>query len=253
MKRWFLLLTITLLLAPSAFSQQGEGQQTAESEPQETSAALLPAPVDRLSPSELKTRLELTEEQEARISKLWEEYQHRNTEIRQDTSITQDQRIQRLRQSRQEYLNTVRSVLTPQQLKQFEELIKTAEKEQKEGGVSPGFQLTAQQRQQILQISERYRQLRENVMQDPTLDANTKQRRLKELEGQMMEEIKEVSPALKALIEKNQPSQKKQTSSDKTKEENVDKEKPKDESQGESKPEEEKKEKKEDKPKGEDK
>jgi hypothetical protein len=156
-----------------------------------------PARGDVLAPSNLATRLNLTEEQRARIEGLWKQYNDRSEQIRRDTSLTAEQRIARLRQAREEYVRLIRSVLNEEQLKKFEALL-----EEQSPALSSlaDLRLSPEQMQKIVEITQRYSKIRQQITQDTSLTPDQRARRLQEVNEQMLQEIRNALP--KALQER---------------------------------------------------
>ncbi|MDM7461615.1 MAG: hypothetical protein P3X24_008225 [bacterium] len=146
---------------------------------------------DVLAPSNLATRLNLNEEQRARIEGLWKQYNDRTEQIRRDTSLTSEQRITRLRQAREEYVRLVRTVLNEEQLKKFEALLN--EQSPALGNLA-NMRLTPEQMEKIREIVQRYNAIRQQITQDASLTPDQRSRRLQEVNQQMMQEIRNVLP-----------------------------------------------------------
>lgn len=211
MKRMWSLLALSLLLASNVLAQAERGGQDKEepgtrvNQPDKTQPAQ--PSQDILTPSVLATRLNLTSEQRPRIDGLWNEYRDRNERIKRDSALTSEQKIQRLNQSRQEYINLIRSVLKEDQLKKFEELLKS---DGRPAGstVDPSMQISPQQREKIMEITRRYNQIRQQVMQDTSLDAQAKQKRLQEVNQQMLQEIRgTLTPEQRQKMDANKPKE----------------------------------------------
>lgn len=211
MKRMWSLFALSLLLTSNMMAQAERGGQDKE-EPgtrvQQPAKTQTPQPSqDVLTPSVLATRLNLTAEQRPRIEGLWNEFKDRNERIKRDSALTSEQKIQRLNQSRQEYINLIRSVLKEDQLKKFEDLLKADERP---GGstADPRMQISPQQREKIMEITRRYNQIRQQVMQDTSLDAQAKQKRLQEVNQQMLQEIRgTLTPEQRQKMDANKPKE----------------------------------------------
>ena len=156
-----------------------------------------PARGDVLAPSNLATRLNLTEEQRARIEGLWKQYNDRSEQIRRDTSLTAEQRIARLRQAREEYVRLIRSILNEEQLKKFEALL-----EEQSPALSSlaDLRLSPEQMEKIREIVQRYNKIRQQITQDTSLTPDQRARRLQEVNEQMLREVRNALP--KALQER---------------------------------------------------
>ncbi|MFQ3611948.1 MAG: hypothetical protein SNJ72_10705 [Fimbriimonadales bacterium] len=190
---WSLGSLVVLILSTSLAHAQQQGTQAGSERIQTPSQQQQQAVRgDVLAPANLSRELNLTEEQRARIEGLWKQYNDRNETIRRDTSLTQEQRILRLRQNREEYVRLVRSVLKPEQLKRFEQLL-----EEQSPALSSlqGLRFTPQQMEKVREISQRYSKLRQQISADSSLDPTTRSRRLQELNKQMMDEIRGILTA----------------------------------------------------------
>lgn len=216
MKRFGLVMTALLLaVSASAVAQETPVKQGEKAPVVQTQGQTQNQPVrgDVLTPANLATRLNLTEEQRARIEGLWRQYNERTERIRRDTSLTSEQRIARLRQAREEYIRLIRSVLNEEQLKQFEALL---EEQTTLPADLSNVQLTPEQIEKLTEIAKRYNKLREEVQKDTSLTPDQRARRLKELEDQMLMEVYRVLPKQlqelmdRALKQQQQPKQDKQ-------------------------------------------
>lgn len=226
MKRFGLAMaTLLLAVSVSAIAQEAPANQEEKGPTVQAQGQTQNQPVrgDVLTPANLATRLNLTEEQRARVEGLWRQYNERTERIRRDTSLTSEQRIVRLRQAREEYIRLIRSLLNEEQLKQFESLLE-------EQAALPtdlsNIQLTPEQIEKITEIAKRYNKLREEVQKDTSLTPDQRARRLKELEDQMLMEVYRVLPKQlqelmdRALKQQQQPKQDKKEGSGEKKDSN---------------------------------
>ncbi|GIV04571.1 MAG: hypothetical protein KatS3mg016_0146 [Fimbriimonadales bacterium] len=190
MKQLGLLLTTLLMatLAPMGAQETPAGQ---DSKGPTVQAQPTPARGDVLAPTNLATRLNLTEEQRARIEGLWKQYNDRSEQVRRDTSLTSEQRIARLRQAREEYVRLIRSVLNAEQLKKFEALL---EEQSPALGSLANMRLTPEQMEKIREIVQRYNKIRQQITQDNSLTPDQRSRRLQEVNQQMLQEIRNALP-----------------------------------------------------------
>ncbi|OYT71384.1 MAG: hypothetical protein CFK49_02435 [Armatimonadetes bacterium JP3_11] len=190
MKRLGLLLT-TLLMATLA--PMGAQETPVEKDSKGPTVQVQPTPArgDVLAPANLASRLNLTEEQRARIEGLWKQYNDRSEQVRRDTSLTSEQRITRLRQAREEYVRLIRSVLNEEQLKKFEALL---EEQAPALGSLANMRLTPEQMEKIREIVQRYNKIRQQITQDNSLTPDQRSRRLQEVNQQMMQEIRNALP-----------------------------------------------------------
>ncbi len=187
------LTTLAPLWAQGTQDEKGAPGATVQAQPQQPQ----PARGDVLAPANLATRLNLTEEQRARIDGLWKQYNDRSEQVRRDTSLTAEQRIARLRQAREEYVRLVRTVLNEEQLKKFEALL-----EEQSPALSSlaDMRLSPEQMEKIREIVQRYNKIRQQITQDTSLTPDQRARRLQEVNEQMMQEIRNALP--KALQER---------------------------------------------------
>jgi predicted transglutaminase-like cysteine proteinase len=181
-----LIATLTPLWAQETPVEKDSKGPTVQSQPQPT-----PTRGDVLTPANLATRLNLTEEQRARIEGLWKQYNDRSEQVRRDTSLTSEQRIVRLRQAREEYVRLIRSVLNEEQLKKFEALL---EEQSPALGSLANMRLTPEQMEKIREIVQRYNKIRQQITQDTSLTPDQRSRRLQEVNQQMMQEIRNALP-----------------------------------------------------------
>lgn len=191
MKSFWITLSATLAITmPIAFAQDDQGGgKGVEVKPEGKVQTQPQQRQNVLEPSYLARALNLSEEQRARIDGLWKQYRDRDEAIRRDTSITPEQRMQRFRQNREEYIRLVRSVLNEEQLKKFEELL---ESEATLPSTATNMRFSPEQINKIREITQRYNALRNQIQQDTSLDAQTRQRRLQEVNKQMLEEIRSI-------------------------------------------------------------
>jgi hypothetical protein len=180
------LTTLAPLWAQGTQDEKGAPGATVQAQPQPQ-----PARGDVLAPANLATRLNLTEEQRARIDGLWKQYNDRSEQVRRDTSLTAEQRIARLRQAREEYVRLVRTVLNEEQLKKFEALL---EEQSPALGSLADMRLSPEQMEKIREIVQRYTKIRQQITQDTSLTPDQRARRLQEVNEQMMQEIRNALP-----------------------------------------------------------
>jgi len=184
-----LIATLALTTLAPLWAQEPQDEPSAptvQAQPQRQ-----PARGDVLAPANLATRLNLTEEQRARIDGLWKQYNDRSEQVRRDTSLTAEQRIARLRQAREEYVRLIRSVLNEEQLKKFEALL---EEQSPALGSLADMRLSPEQMEKIREIVQRYTKIRQQITQDTSLTPDQRARRLQEVNEQMMQEIRNALP-----------------------------------------------------------
>ncbi|GIV07176.1 MAG: hypothetical protein KatS3mg017_0378 [Fimbriimonadales bacterium] len=180
------LATLTPLWAQDAPAGNDNKGPTVQPQPQAQ-----PTRGDVLAPGNLTTRLNLNEEQRARVEGLWKQYNDRSEQIRRDTSLTSEQRITRLRQAREEYVRLIRTVLNEEQLKRFEALL---EEQSPALGSLANMRLTPEQMEKVREIVQRYNKIRQQITQDSSLTPDQRSRRLQEVNQQMMQEIRNALP-----------------------------------------------------------
>ncbi|BCW95894.1 MAG: hypothetical protein WHS44_06930 [Fimbriimonadales bacterium] len=186
-----LIATLTLATLAPLWAQEGKDEKAAPGAVVQAQPQPQPARGDVLAPANLATRLNLTEEQRARIDGLWKQYNDRSEQIRRDTSLTAEQRIVRLRQAREEYVRLIRTVLNEEQLKKFEALL---EEQSPALGSLADMRLSPEQMEKIREIVQRYNKIRQQITQDASLTPDQRARRLQEVNEQMMQEIRNALP-----------------------------------------------------------
>ncbi|MGA8185826.1 MAG: hypothetical protein WB819_19535 [Terriglobia bacterium] len=67
-------------------------------------------------------QLKLTDEQQAKIKPIIEEQHNKMMDLRQDTSMSREDRFAKFREVRQESLEKIKPILTPDQQKQWEKI-----------------------------------------------------------------------------------------------------------------------------------
>ncbi|HET7100554.1 MAG TPA: hypothetical protein VFJ52_05335 [Terriglobia bacterium] len=77
-------------------------------------------PADQLA--RLTKQLKLTDEQQAKIKPILEEQHNKMMDLRQDTSMSREDRFARFREVRQDSLEKIKPILTPEQQKQWEKI-----------------------------------------------------------------------------------------------------------------------------------
>jgi Spy/CpxP family protein refolding chaperone len=77
-------------------------------------------PEDQLA--RMNKQLQLTDEQQARIKPILEEQHKQMMDLRQDTSMSREDRIAKFREVRQQSLEKVKPILTPEQQKKWQEI-----------------------------------------------------------------------------------------------------------------------------------
>ncbi|MFN4032298.1 MAG: hypothetical protein ACK4ME_01530 [Fimbriimonadales bacterium] len=192
MKRLGLLIaTIALATLTPLWAQESPAGSNDKAPAVKPQPQAQPTRGDVLAPSNLATRLNLNEEQRARIEGLWKQYNDRTEQIRRDTALTSEQRITRLRQAREEYVRLVRTVLNEEQLKKFEALL---DEQSPALGNLANMRLTPEQMEKIREIVQRYNAIRQQITQDTSLTPDQRSRRLQEVNQQMMLEIRNALP-----------------------------------------------------------
>jgi Spy/CpxP family protein refolding chaperone len=70
----------------------------------------------------LKKELNLTADQETKLRSLFEEFRSKSQEIRSNNNLSQEQKRTQVQTLAQQYMNQGKAVLTPEQVKNFDEL-----------------------------------------------------------------------------------------------------------------------------------
>lgn len=169
-------------------------------------AQTVPAPTDNTAPAPQKHRmmrgqdgqrgfdrmaqqLNLTDQQKTQIQGIFQTQRQQAQAIRQDTSLTPEQKQDKLKALRSSTHQQVQGVLTPeqqQQMKQFREQHQGMRK-----GMGPGkgqggpgmaaLNLTDQQKTQMQSIMQTQRQQMQSIRQDSSLTAEQRQQKMQEL------------------------------------------------------------------------
>jgi Spy/CpxP family protein refolding chaperone len=77
-------------------------------------------PEDQLA--RMNKQLQLTDEQQAKIKPILEEQYKQMMDLRQDTSMSREDRIAKFREVRQQSLEKIKPILTPEQQKKWQEI-----------------------------------------------------------------------------------------------------------------------------------
>jgi Spy/CpxP family protein refolding chaperone len=77
-------------------------------------------PEDQLA--RMNKQLQLTDEQQAKIKPILEEQHKQMMDLRQDTSMSREDRIAKFREVRQQSLEKIKPILTPEQQKKWQEI-----------------------------------------------------------------------------------------------------------------------------------
>lgn len=219
-KFWILGGLLVLMSGLSAIAQEdapGKGQEVPAEGRVQPATAPQPQRGDVLAPANLARELNLTEEQRARVEGLWKQYNDRNEALRRDTSLTPQQRMQRMSQNREEYVRLVRSLLTEEQLKKFEKLL---EERAPAYGSLANMRFSPEQVEKLKEITQRYAKIRQQIAQDQSLDPSARARRLQEINQQMLQEIRDkvLTPQQREQWDKAMKKDQKADEKDKNKE-----------------------------------
>ncbi len=133
--------------------------------------------------------LNLTDQQKTQIQNIFQTQRQQAQSIRQDTSLTPEQRQSKLKQLRDSTHQQIQGVLTPEQQQKFQQL-RSEHQGMRHGKMGPGgkgpggmarLNLTPDQKAQIQPIMQSARQQVQTVRQDTSLTAEQKQAKIREI------------------------------------------------------------------------
>ena len=118
-----LAMLVVLLLASAGFSQESSNarnqqHQTKSGQTKHQEAMTPEAMVEHLS-----TELNLTDEQKAKIKPMTEDVYKKMNDVRQDSSLSEQERREKIRQIHENALGQVKTVLNPEQQKKLDEMM----------------------------------------------------------------------------------------------------------------------------------
>lgn len=198
--RAFTRISIALLL--TLFLAAGMSAQTAD---QSAPPAVARGPhagkrgVDRMA-----QQLNLTDQQKTQMQSLFQAQRQQAQSIRQDTSLTAQQKQDKLKQLRESTHQQMQGVLTPEQQQKFQQLRSEHEGMGKDhmgrGGMGPGggmgamarLNLTPDQKSKIQPIMQSSRQQVQAVRADSSLTPEQKQAKVREIHQNAMSQAKAV-------------------------------------------------------------
>ncbi len=135
----------------------------------------------------MSQQLNLTQDQQTQIRDLLQKRRQQAQSIRQDTSLSAEQRQQQIQQLRQSTHQQVLGVLTPEQQTKLTELEK-----QRRGGGMAALNLTPEQRAKLQPIREQMRKDVLAVRQDSSLTPQQKQEKIRDIRQNATGQMKEV-------------------------------------------------------------
>ncbi len=174
-------LILAVFIAPTAWSQAGPGPGPGGHRGMH-SGRMQQNGVLRMS-----QQLNLTQDQQTQIRDLLQKQRQQAQSIRQDTSLSTEQRQQQIQQLRQSTHQQVLGVLTPEQQTKLKEL----EKQRRDGGMA-ALNLTPEQRAKLQPIREQMRKEVLAVRQDSSLTPQQKQEKIRDIRQNAMGQMKEV-------------------------------------------------------------
>jgi periplasmic protein CpxP/Spy len=149
-------------------------------------------------------QLNLTDQQKTQIQGLFQTQRQQSQSIRQDTSLTPEQKQDKLKQLRESTHQQMQSVLTPEQRQKFQQLLSEHEATGKDhmgrGGMGPGggmgpmarLNLTPDQKSKIQPIMQSSRQQIQAVRADSSLTPEQKQAKVREIHQNAMSQVNAV-------------------------------------------------------------
>jgi Spy/CpxP family protein refolding chaperone len=139
--------------------------------------------------------LNLTSEQKSKLQALQEEQRSKMQALRGNTSLTEDQKKQQMRELRQSNHQQMLSILTPEQQAQMKELHAKHEGRREGFKAGRGFQalnLSEQQKAQMKPIFESSRQQMQALKADTSLTPEQKREKMKEIRQNQMSQVKSI-------------------------------------------------------------
>jgi Spy/CpxP family protein refolding chaperone len=149
-------------------------------------------------------QLNLTDQQKTQIQGLFQTQRQQAHSIRQDTSLSPQQKQDKLKQLRESTHQQMQSVLTPEQQQKFQQLRSEHEGMGKDhmgrGGMGPGggmgplahLNLTPEQKSKIQPIMQSSRQQIQAVRADSSLTPEQKQAKVREIHQNAMSQVNAV-------------------------------------------------------------
>lgn len=134
--RLALALLATTLFAGASFAQnesapgQPQDQQSAPSTQAQGRRGGRFTPERRLQ--HLSRKLNLTDDEKAKIKPILEDQQQKMQALRQDTSLSKQDRRAKFQELRQNYISQVRPILNPDQQAKFDQMIQKQEQRMKQ-------------------------------------------------------------------------------------------------------------------------
>lgn len=136
--------------------------------------------------------LNLTDDQKARIKSIHETTQQQVQAVRQDKSLTDAQKQNKIKEIRLTTKEQIKAVLTPAQQQKLKETRTKMQERRGNRGDMAGLNLTDQQKAQIKSIREDARQQVQAIQNDSSLAKEQKMAKVKEIRKATIEQIKSI-------------------------------------------------------------
>jgi periplasmic protein CpxP/Spy len=128
--------------------------------------------------------LNLTDEQKAKMKAVWESKKPQLKAIRENTSLTPEQKKEKLKTLRDSIKNEMKAILTPEQQKTLEE------KKSKMGEMRKKVGLTDEQKQKMKALRDKFKPEIQAIKNDSTLSKEQKMAKMKDVLAKMETELK---------------------------------------------------------------
>ncbi len=132
---------------------------------------------------EMMTKLNLSQQQQDQLKPIFEKQREEAKAIRQDTSLTEDQKKQKFDALRQDTQTQVNSVLTTEQQQQWAQMKANRQQHMADGRqkLAEKLNLTQAQQDQIKPIMEKQREQAKAIRQDNSLSQDQKRTKMQAL------------------------------------------------------------------------
>lgn len=128
-------------------------------------------------------RLNLTDDQKSQLKSLRDQQHQQMQALRQDQSLTAEQRQAKARELHQQFQSQMKSILTPEQQAQMQQM------RSRRGGPMAGLNLTDDQRAKLQPIMEQQRQQIDAVRKDTSLTQQQKQEKVRGIHQNTMSQM----------------------------------------------------------------
>ncbi len=135
----------------------------------------------------LSQKLNLTQQQQDQLKPVFQKQHEQVQAIRKDSSLTEDQKKQKIAALRQDTQAQINNVLTPEQQQQWEQMKANAKQragnrhEQMGARMAEKLNLSAQQQEQLKPIWQKQREQAKAIWQDNSLTQDQKREKMKAL------------------------------------------------------------------------